>query len=953
MPPLEFHFIPLHEALLPRLIDDWGGTDAALLLPTETSRFAAQRLLQKQGPFSGCNALTWASFKDQLLLCDQPLLKEEKRTLAFYASLDEESRAFFKIRHYFQSIELAHRFFALFEECAEAEREIPDPQTFIAAGIDWLPWQEKTLEVLVHIRARYQQWITQHGFADRIFIRNANHLDFSSCAHHAALILVDHLRCSAFERRLLQALCDHDHRVLLYYHLPEHLLDKALLQVRPCTAGDFPRNPDQQISLWTCPNSFSLYHQLLKILDHEPVHHVVDADAQPHALQHFLSPAHFHLPGTIPMSETSIHACFDTLLKLLDALLYDPDCGRTLLPLLVLLEAFLQPDFARALSATATDAKDSITHEQLIILLHKLQKQDYCYVDLQRTFFSAPFPERRSLQRALDPLLDLVANMLRIQNIAQLAEWVDAPGGIPIRRIIRSDELACSDLLEVFYQSLADFTAIAELGLIDDCASLFSGDARFANPRGILRLFLEYIKSRRIHINLERVEGERVDLLSLPDTQGLAYPALALLNLTESNLPHRPPEPFLFNDQQRQMLGLTTLEETKSLQKYRFLRPALATPQLHLLTIRNIEKDIEPSSFLEELLLALPADAVQGDKISDVDYQSYAHGFFRVDTGAALPRAIREQERFFELPFEAGDFADGAWPLSYYACKQLMQDTFGYFVDQFVRLPEWPETWELTWSKLFLGKVAQHLFDGYWGYFLIDQASYGDFAQIGARHGRRAVERLFAPESDYYFCMPKNHELVYFREITLPVIEQSLQTFFRELSGRARMQPREARVYPEQKYAGAAEQQAKRYLSRQESGLEVDVLLQGRADLRLEAISSLHAFIVDYKTGSRADPLQLLFYELYYYLIQEPQRSEWVNSSFYHILEQRFEPLKLTLGRRTVSKADYLQAFRAELQSALLAISRDGYTPGRRRNWQETHLDDIIRRDQYQPSQPG
>lgn len=945
----EFHFIDLHEPLLPRLIDDWGQRDALLLFPTETSRFAAQRLLQKQWPFSYCSALTWESFKERVLLSDRPLLKEEKRTLAFFSSIDEECRTFFKIHNYFQSIELAHHFFTLFEECSEAGIETPDPQSLSAAGIDWLPWQEKTLELLLRMRTLYQEWISRRGYEDRIFITDRRHLDFSSCHNFEAVIIVDHLRCSRFERELVQALGENEHQVVFYYQLPETLLDRELLQVKPCSAHDFPHHPGQKVSVWTCGNTFSMYHQLFQVLDRENISHIASVHAQAPALQHFLSPACFHLPTTIPLSETSIYALFSALRDLLDALIYDPESGRTLLPLPALLDAILQPDFARLALQSASDETGLPGRERLVTLLHKLQQQDFCYVDLQRTFFSSTFADRRELKTAIDPILDLIEMMLRIHDIDQLTALIDAADGIPIRKAIRQDELDCSNIVQVFYQSLADLAAIADLGLVDSWSALFSGDSRFATPRGILRLFLDYIKSIRIRFDRSDEDRDRIEFVSLRETQTLSYPGLAFLNLTETNLPHRPAEPFLFNDQQRKVFGLVTFEETRYLEKYLFMRAALSSPQLCLFTIRNSEKDIEPSSFLEELLLELAETAITQEKVADVNYQDYSRRFFQVDPSKPLPQPIKEQASFFTIPFDARDFPDEQWSLFYYAYDRLMQEAFGYFVDYLARIPEWPEKWELGWSKPFFGKVAQHLFDSYWSYFIIDQAAYSDFTQIMTRNGRRAMEQLFSPDSDYYFSTPKNHELIYFREISLPVIEHSLHTFFRELGWRAKMTVAQVRVIPEQKYLSAGERHSQVYIPQVESGLGIDVGVQGRADLRLESTASPHYFILDYKTGTGAKKEQLVLYELFYYLIENPHLAGQVNSCFYHILEERFEQPSFSHNRKSMNKEEYLQLFRANLLRVLEEIRQYGYTPGRRQEWGENHLDDIIRRERYNP----
>ena len=90
--------------------------------------------------------------KELLFISDKPLLKEEKRTLAFYASLTEKDKEFFRINNYFQSIELAQHFFDLWEEFNdELVNENINKERFETYNAELLGWQKKTFDKLKSI----------------------------------------------------------------------------------------------------------------------------------------------------------------------------------------------------------------------------------------------------------------------------------------------------------------------------------------------------------------------------------------------------------------------------------------------------------------------------------------------------------------------------------------------------------------------------------------------------------------------------------------------------------------------------------------------------------------------------------------------------------------------------------------------------------------------------------
>ena len=113
---INFKFISFSENLLEHVILENKNYNTLFLFPTINSKKEALKIYQPYWNFSETSFLTMEEWKKSLFLSSLPILKEEKRTLAFFSSLKESDKRFFRIQNYFQSIELAYKFFKFWEE---------------------------------------------------------------------------------------------------------------------------------------------------------------------------------------------------------------------------------------------------------------------------------------------------------------------------------------------------------------------------------------------------------------------------------------------------------------------------------------------------------------------------------------------------------------------------------------------------------------------------------------------------------------------------------------------------------------------------------------------------------------------------------------------------------------------------------------------------------------------
>lgn len=945
MHPLSFRNLGFDEPLFDPA--EWGRRHALLIFNTESGRSAARRQIQEHWDLTRLRLLTMEEFKEALFTAPAPLLREEKRTLVFFSCLDLQAREFFHISSYFQSVELANQFFSLCDECAEARVELADAALKLAAaGLELLPWQEHTLTELLRIRTLYHDWISARGFADRIFTRDAHHLNLSFCREFSDVVLVNFSHATALEKEVLRGLAGNDVAVTLLCQMPAQLVDAEKLTLRSFAAAELARPEGQRIIIHECPNEAAMYLRFAALATSQQIGRAVDVTAQPVRFHHLLSPARFRLPASTAVSESSLYHFFATLESLLTELLWDSRAERLLLPLPALLNALNQPGFYRPLLDLADQLQGERRREEAIIALHELQDADYLYLDLEGRFFHNRQRLSRDLEPLLRPVLRLIVSALTVDRLHLFGALIDAPAGIPVRRILSIQESRSTNLLELFYQLLADFIAIESLDLIAEWRTLLPGENRTAAPRAILRLFLDYIKSRRYRFEWNVAREGQVEFSSLAEAGDQTHTRLALLRVNEGELPRARRIPWLFNDAQRDFLGLESTEVIRQRERQAFFRLVLATPDIYLYTIKNINENIEPSSFVEELRLAFP-ERINFEHQDEIDYRDLGRQFFRTHAGRSLPVAVRDQADFFTLPFTAADFPGGQWRLSFTAWQRLKIDGFDYVIRHLARIPEWPAEWPAALGPRLLGKLAQAIFDLCWTRFNQDALPFSTFERIFARYGEMAIASLLDIDADFYFKLPKNHELDYFQHFVLPVIRDSSAFFYRQLHERFHLDRGLVRVFPDAEFTSAREQTPGLYIDAAASGLPLDLYLAGRADLRIEYGEPLSAFLIDYKTGNYVNEEQLRFYELIYYLIDQPQMIDRITSSFYKILDSKFSELE-SPSKRAKRPARF-DRLREEMIVRITQVAAEGYRPADRRGWGQDDLPDIARMEIYHP----
>ncbi len=951
MSDIHFSFCSFNEDVIAKVLSEQPCEKSVFIFPNESSKRVALKKFQPRWEFGFTLLITMEEFKENLFLPERPLLKEEKRTLALYASLKDEDKSFFKINHYFQSIEPAGNFFRLWEEFNEENvDENLERSVFINNDADFLEWQLVTYECLLKIKKQYQDHIHKIGFDDSIFVHKKENINIYGLDEYDRFIFVNQFYYTNFEKSIIETLQQHNKTIVIYYQLPQHIVDKNNLAIKPFTLKNLLQNyRTQQIAITESKNDFSMMMALLQQTAQNNIRNVIDISFQKNPYSRFLSVAEFNIGYTTSFSSSSIYRFFAALYQLLDSLIWEPDRKKVLVPLQNILNCLLTDDFIFYFLKDMAPQNRKQKQEQTLKYIYSLIDYEIKYLDLDDRNLSH-LPANPAV-KTLQTITGFIHNFANISNIKDLIARLDSePYGVNIKKIISAREFRYSNILDVFFSLLADFLSIEEVGIVKNWDEYFN----ISNPylkklktaSGILRLFIDYMKPKHFHVRYE-TEGPRCEITSMQDTRNISFNSIAVLNVTEGKIPTGRIVPFLFTDKQRKLMNLKTYDDVKLREKYYFFRLVLSTATVYLFTQRNTEKNIEISSFIEELLLHFPRQDLYLQDTKDLLYGTiYRHIMDCIDYRPK--KEITQNPGFYRFALDKKtEFADNCIKLTYSSYKDLANNPFVFYIKHIAELNESKKLVENDFSPRLIGNIVHDIINEAWN-FLQQQKSPllgHDFSQIDKNYITGAIQKTIG-RPKYYFTILHDHTFIYFDTIIVQNIIDGITGFFRFLDD-LHLSYKELEIMPETEYSSGDEKIYKTLFSQSENDLGLTVKIRGRADLRIHVPGDNKYMIFDYKTGGY-EKEQLILYELFYYLIDHPERAEFVDSYFYQVLKKQPQGLReyYKTGRKHKTKPEILNNFKKDFLHILNGLSQSGYClPEQKSNLND--LAEITRKDLF------
>ena len=846
-------YIPLNQNILNTALKELDSDKCLILFPTRKSKREAQKLFQPNWNFSEHKFLTMDEWKEEIFYSKLPILKEEKRTLMFYRSLTNENKEFFRIKTYFQSIELANNFFNFWEELNEEmilEENILD---VLFSKHTANNWQLNTFQQLLKIKQQYFELLCKEQFSDTIFLREINDLQFDF--NYDKIIVVNQFYFTGLEKKILHKF---DDKVLICVQIPPKFYNEEELSFKDdLDASVLQSVLKQKVKVITSAEQFQMISNLFSAIDLQQENTIIDFRFSSRSYASFLSREHYSISNTIPFSGTSLFRFFQTLQDIFHSIVWEGT--PFLLSLQELLNAALTDDFLEIFE------KDKTKCELIRTFLFNCIDNDIQYLDIE--YFSNRNIEFKPV---FEKIFNLIIKLKEVNSIADIVYFIE--NQINVEKLTEKAN-SKTDILKVFYELLSDFASIEQIGLIVNWIDIFSRNV----SSNLWQLFLDYMKSKQIKFSLDNPSDNRVQITSLQDTRNLHFENIYVLNAIEGVLPAAKHTQFLFSENQRKKLSLKTYEDIKLRDKYYLYRLLATSYKVNVFTRSNLEENIEMSSFIEELKLF--------DLIDEVDlsrnelYQQFFTAIL-INNDHPLPDQNKIINDFFSIPFDKTDLKNNELNLSFYKWEKLKKDPFAFYLEFIADLKKRDPILSQDFSNKLIGTISHSVFTMIWERLI--EVYHGNklhhnFVFNTKQYVDQAIEHFIKYKIKY--ISPHNYSENYFRHIFIPILKDGIANFFYRLHNDLKFSDESITVFPE---TGKTEQ--KKFFQLDDG----EVSLRGRADLRIHSADDI-PHIFDYKTGSmNAGKIkryneQLQFYEFICYLIDSPEIEQKIQSHLFFV----------------------------------------------------------------------
>ncbi|MDO9578044.1 MAG: PD-(D/E)XK nuclease family protein [Candidatus Cloacimonadales bacterium] len=879
--------IPLNQNILKAALSEIDSNKCLLLFPTRKSKNEAQKLYQTSWDFSEHEFLTMDEWKETRFTADKPILKEEKRTLAFYLSLSKESKEFFNIKNYNQSIDFSHNFFNFWEELAEEQVSHDAILEVLAAKQSAGDWQLNSFQQLLHIKQNYKNFLQQSAYTDPIFVRSQPNFRFD--AEYSKIIVVNQFYFTKFEKQLLENFED---KVTILSQIPPECFDEGTLMIsQDFNAEHIKSFMPNKLKIHTSTDQLEMIAQLTSMLFNTENATIIDFQFAKQSYAHLLSNQKFAIPAALSFSDTRFYRFFQSISELLDSIVWE---GK---PFLLSMQTVL--NISTNDDLLSYFVKSPTSREEIRSFLFKLIDNDFKYLDLE-------YFKENEFQSEFEQLFYFLQDILQLKNIKELIEFVDSKTDL---EYLLADQKDRTNLVEVLFESLADFASIEEIELVTNWKQIFPANQAV----NLLKLLLDYLKPKKLKCDFDFQE-KRTTITTLQDTRNLNFGNLFILNVVEGVLPDRKHTQFLLSENQRKELGLKTYEDITLRDKYYFFRLLCNSSEVTAFTRFNLEENIEVSSFLEELKLFDLAEEIESPHFPDLHQQIFDK--LLVCKNFNIPSKPIRQESFFTIPLEKTDFPENKLSLSFYKWEKLKNNPFEFYLEFVADIKARNPEIGNDFSSKLIGNIAHEIITLVWKRLLELHNSNNfqhNFINNTKLYVEQAIRHYLEYNRSFKYISPHNFSNRYFQNIFLPILAEGIENFFYRLHNDLKLSDKPITAFPE----------TNRTLEKMFFQLpDLEISLRGRPDLRIQ--TEEQNYIFDFKTGSVAAEKikrfnqQLQFYEEIYYLIDFPDLLEKLNSFLFFVEQKDMKQL----AKRSDLKEEITKVVEDILENGFAVLER-------------------------------
>lgn len=749
--------------------------------------------------------ITLGELKERIFYTDKTILKEAKRILAFFKCIPQNIKEELNITTYYDMIDLANNFFAYYRELIINE---------VTELEEYPLWQKRYLEYFSVLKEAFDQLCEKYNYLPSDWLEREENYNDLWLTPFSKIIFVDIVEFPKVYVNIIKKLSkEKEIEIALQMNVGD--FDEEHLKLKKVSIPKL-LNP---MSIYTFKDEIDEALSLIYLKENQK-YEVYSPAPEKNSFSKIL-PNYFVPSQNFTMNDTKLYKFLNLQLDLL--INEEEKLGKTY-PLSKFLSSFEDKVFKSYYNISDEDFK----------LLNSCAIEGYKYISkkiLQEEWFEKNLP-----LDFLDKVNEILYDLDSINSISNTNElYIFFKEHIKIERFIE-DNLDNVDILDKFFEIFG----IIKSNEVMKIHSNFN--EYFGNKMGIslYRLLIQYMKDLSIKSNIKYEQNitliKGMDFVRhSEELKDINY----FIDITDEFLPKNLNDSLILTEKQRKELGITTKEERREIERYRFFQALFSGKESVIFTKKDEDKGIEFSPFLEEIILQYSLPILPAP-INNINSKNMIRdALLGMNLGY-----IESSDEIFKK--DVNDFKENKLQLGAYDYDKLMECPLNFYFLNIEKLTHTLKFNDKDISSRILGiivhKVLEEFVNSKWKEILQDGIKEVEYEEILDR-----MERAFRKERAKIPLHMDN----YCQDIMIPIISRNIVKFFKEL----------ALIYTGIKIKRFQSEKSSFEKTPFYSG-DIDIYLKGRADLVIE--SEIDNEIIDYKTGNKKDG-QLDYYSIILY----------------------------------------------------------------------------------------
>ena len=794
-----------------------------------------------QNIFNNFKLLNSYDFYEKLFETDKIVIKEEKQVVLFYNSLNDSIKKNLKIKNYYDAIDIAYNFYALFSEMQEYKVDYSDKEKI---GLE--KWQEKTFDTLIKINKNIEKKVQEKGLILPYMLRKKENISDAFIKKYKKICFINKVKFTPFEEEMIEILESKGIEVENKLQLGKNDFDEKKLQIKDSFSlpekEEFERNFSVNIEIHEYENKFAQLLGMIKKLSsgdasEEDVNNCKIYDLQGNVENneidyHLLNQSKIKYNLEITMQKTKIYKVLELLYNILESVrVIHKENGKKFYMFKVkeMYSAYKSDNFLSTFSLGKT-----------YHFFQSFANENYKYISKEQLnkFVEENEDGKKFLyENEVKILMKFMEELERILNFSTLKDFEDY-----LSELFNKNDIEGSNVRDKYFEALSEMRVLEEFDF-DDLWEGFFGKNISAS---LLKLFLKYLDKKAISLDLEKISEEDAEQYSINDFSSISETSkknLIFLNLQDT-FPEVRVNNFLFSKIQREKIGLPVSEEEKKIENFKLINNILNAGNVYLSYIKNIDENKDCSGIVEEIRLKYGKEVIKNE-ILEKDELEFVKRYFTEDKWEK-----RKIGKFIKskLKKDLESLKDARLNLGYYSFEKMEKFEYGYYLENMIGKTEIEEIDEKI-SPLMFGSIIHSVYEK------IVKENKEKIENFEYDADIDEIKKILNEVLSFYeYKMPQEF-IKFYREISFEEIARSVKNFFRQLKEEMLNQS-EIEIYSEEKVR-----------LDKEKNIYKNVYINGRIDLYIK--TAMEKIFVDYKSGKleKASKVENAQRQLDYYSI--------------------------------------------------------------------------------------